>query len=49
MAVEFDSIGIALKGGFIDDSLAAQWAVELGGVDVFGTMPDKLEALEAAE
>ena len=49
MANEFDSIGIALKGGFIGDEVALQWAVELGGPDVFGTMPDSLEALEAAE
>lgn len=53
MAVEIDSIGVALKGGFISETTAVEWARWCGGPDVFGTMPPIIEEactrLEAAE
>lgn len=53
MANEFDSIGVALKGDFISETTAIEWAREVGGPEVFGTLPPVIEEvctrLEAAE
>lgn len=53
MATEIDSIGVALKGGMIAESTAVEWAREVGGPAVFGTLPPIIEEactrLEAAE
>lgn len=53
MATEIDSIGTALKGDFISETTAVEWAREVGGPEVFGTMPPVIEEtckrLEAAE
>ena len=43
VANDIDSIGFALKGGFIDDATAITWAVEIGGPAVFGTVPPVIE------
>ncbi|MCF2523905.1 hypothetical protein [Bradyrhizobium sp. G127] len=51
MASEIDSIGVALKGGFISDETAVEWAHDIGGPHVFGTVPPIIDQphLEAAE
>lgn len=53
MANEIDSIGVALKGGFISETTAIEWARAVGGAEVFGTVPPVIEQactrLEAAE
>lgn len=43
MANEIDGIGVALKSGFISDELAVRWAVDIGGPNVFGTIPPVIE------
>lgn len=37
---EINSIGVALKAGFITDEQAVAWAVECGGPDMLGFIPE---------
>lgn len=43
LANEIDSIGVALKDDLITDSTAIEWARDVGGPQVFGTVPPVIE------
>lgn len=43
MGSEIDSIGVALKGGLIDEYTAMQWVREIGAIDLVRHIPYKDE------